>query len=133
MSLGAVDVAAGILLIFPPFFWYVEIKSDSGRRDSNSGSERSQPKALTIAFFYFCLLIPGFLHIFFTYFFSRINVAMHYYFFFFILSLLLCLKFKPLLRCANVRYFNLCPESLDAKTGQFASLLGRDGRGVLWD
>ena len=54
---------------------------------------------------------------------------MHYYFFFFILSLLLCLKFKPLLRCANVRYFNLCPESLDAKTGQFASLLGGGGEG----
>ena len=50
---------------------------------------------------------------------------MHYYiFFFFFLRLLLCLKFKPPLRCAYVRYFNLCPESLDAKTGQFASLLG---------
>ena len=23
------------------------------------------------------------------------------------------------MRCAYVRYFNLCPESLDAKTGQF--------------
>ena len=57
---------------------------------------------------------------------------MHYYifsfFFFFLLRLLLCLKFKPLLCCAYVRYFNLCPESLDAKTGQFASLLGGDGR-----
>ena len=46
-----------------------------------------------------------------------------------------------------MRCFNLCPESLDAKTGQFASLLGGgmggdglggdglggEGRGVLWD
>ena len=28
-----------------------------------------------------------------------------------------------------MRCFNLCPESLDAKTGQLASLLGGDGRG----
>ena len=55
----------GVLLIFLRF-WCVGVKSDSGRRGSNPGSERSQPKALTIAFFYFCLLIPGFLHIFFT-------------------------------------------------------------------
>ena len=38
---GAVDGAAGLLLIFPPLFWCVEEKSDSGRRDSNPGSERS--------------------------------------------------------------------------------------------
>ena len=46
---GAVDVAAGVLLIFPPFFWCLGVKSDSGRRDSNPGSERSQPKTLTTA------------------------------------------------------------------------------------
>ena len=51
---------------------------------------------------------------------------MLYYIFFFFLRLLLYLKFKPLLRCAYVRYFNLCPKSLNAKTGQFASLLGMD-------
>ena len=38
---GAVDGAAGVLLIFPPLFWCVEEKSDSGCRDSNPGSERS--------------------------------------------------------------------------------------------
>ena len=52
LSLGAVDIAAGVLLIFPPFFWCVEVKSDSGRWDSNPGSERSQPKMLTTAFFF---------------------------------------------------------------------------------
>ena len=45
----------------------------------------------------------------------------------------MCLKFKPLLRYAYVRYFNLCPESLDAKTGQFASLLGREWEGMDWE
>ena len=39
---------------------------------------------------------------------------------------MLYLKFKPLLRCAYVRYFNLCPKSLNVKTGQFASILGMD-------
>ena len=63
----------------------------------------------------------------------RYDVAMHYYIFFFFLRLLLCLKFKPLLRCAYVRYFNLCPESLDTKTGQFASLLGRGWVGRGWE
>ena len=48
---------------FSSVFWCVEVKSDSGRRDSNPGSERSQPKTLT-TYFYLCLLIPGFLHIF---------------------------------------------------------------------
>ena len=52
---------------------------------------------------------------------------MHYYilftFFFFKIIIVKWNKIKPLLRCAYVRYFNLCPESLDAKTGQFASLL----------
>ena len=43
------------------------------------------------------------------------------------------LKFKPLLRCAYVRCFNLCPESLDAKTGQFAGLLGRGWERVDWE
>ena len=40
----------GVLLIFLRF-WCVGVKSDSGRRDSNPGSERSQPKTLTTAFF----------------------------------------------------------------------------------
>ena len=64
-SLGAVDVAAGVFFAadFSSVFWCVEVKSDSGRRDSNPGSERSQPKTLT-TYFYLCLLIPGFLHIF---------------------------------------------------------------------
>ena len=48
----------------------------------------------------------------------RSHALLHFFFF---LRLLLCLKFKSLLRCAYVRYFNLCPESLDAKTGQFAA------------
>ena len=30
------------------------------------------------------------------------------------------------MRCAYVRYFNLCPKSLNVKTGQFASILGMD-------
>ena len=34
---------------FPSVFWCVGVKSDSGRRDSNPGSERSQPKTLTTA------------------------------------------------------------------------------------
>ena len=34
---------------FSSVFWCVGVKSDSGRRDSNSGSERSQPKTLTTA------------------------------------------------------------------------------------
>ena len=42
LSLGAVDVTAGVLLIFPPFFFFfflcVEEKSYSGRRDSNPDS-----------------------------------------------------------------------------------------------
>ena len=42
----------GVLLIFLRF-WCVGVKSDSGRRDSNPGSERSQPKTLTTAFFLF--------------------------------------------------------------------------------
>ena len=56
----------------------------------------------------------------------RYDVAMLYYIFFFFLRLLLYLKFKPLLRCAYVRYFNLCPKSLNVKTGQFASIVGMD-------
>ena len=40
VTLGAVNVAAGVLLIFPTF-WCVEVRSDSGRRDSNPGSGRS--------------------------------------------------------------------------------------------
>ena len=32
-----------------------------------------------------------------------------------------------------MRYFNLCPESLDAKTVQFASLLGRGWERVDWE
>ena len=67
---GAVDVAAGVLLIFPPFFWCLGVKSDSGRRDSNPGSERSQPKTLTTAlpsFFFLSLFINS---RFFTYFFT---------------------------------------------------------------
>ena len=65
LSLGTVDVAAGVFFAadFSSVFWCVEVKSDSGRRDSNPGSERSQHKTLT-TFFYLCLLIPGF----FTYF-----------------------------------------------------------------
>ena len=35
---------------FSSVFWCVEVKSDSGRRDSNPGSERSQPKTLTTFF-----------------------------------------------------------------------------------
>ena len=51
---------------FSSVFWCVGVKSDSGRRDSNPGSERSQPKTLTtFFFFYLCLLVPGYLHIFF--------------------------------------------------------------------
>ena len=61
----------------------------------------------------------------------RSHALLHVFFFF--LRLLLCLKFKPLLRCAYVRYFNLCPESLDAKTGQFASLLGSGWEGMDWE
>ena len=34
---------------FSSVFWCGEVKSDSGRRDSNPGSERSQPKTLTTA------------------------------------------------------------------------------------
>ena len=41
--------AARVLLISSSVFWCVEVKSDSGRRDSNPGSERSQPKTLTTA------------------------------------------------------------------------------------
>ena len=37
---------------FSSVFWCVEVKSDSGRRDSNPGFERSQPKTLTTAFFF---------------------------------------------------------------------------------
>ena len=37
----------GVLLIFLRF-WCVGVKSDSGRRDSNPGSERSQPKATAL-------------------------------------------------------------------------------------
>ena len=62
---------------------------------------------------------------------QRSHALLHFFLFFF-LRLLLCLKFKPLLRCAYVRYFNLCPEILDAKTGQFASLLGRGWEGMDW-
>ena len=32
-----------------------------------------------------------------------------------------------------MRCFNLCPESLDAKTGQFASLLGERWEGKDWE
>ena len=38
---------------FSSVFWCVEVKSDSGRRDSNPGSERSQLKTLTTFFFIF--------------------------------------------------------------------------------
>ena len=37
---------------FSSVFWCVGVKSDSGRRDSNPGSERSQPKTLTTFFFF---------------------------------------------------------------------------------
>ena len=52
LSLGTVDVAAGVFFAadFSSVFWCVEVKSDSGRRDSNPGSERSQPKTLTTFF-----------------------------------------------------------------------------------
>ena len=61
----------------------------------------------------------------------RYDIAMQYYIFFFLLllffflRLLLQLKFKPLLRCAYVRYFHFFPENLVAKTEQFVSLFGR--------
>ena len=58
---------------------------------------------------------------------------MLYYIFFFFLRLLLYLKFKPLLRCAYVRYFNLCPKSLNVKTGQFVSLFGKGWEKVDWE
>ena len=104
-------------------------------------------------FFNLCLLIPGFYMFlfYFTWFFfqnkrwilivgwyrQKYRYATvrrsHALLNFFFLRLLLCLKFKPLLRSAYVRYFNLCPESLDAKTGQFASLLGRGWEGMDWE
>ena len=90
--------------------------------------------ALHVLFFFFYFQV--FYIVFFKWFFSRINaefclwggsdkstdtrrydIAMHYYIFFFF-KIIIVLKFKPLLRCAYVRYFNLYPESLDAETGQ---------------
>ena len=62
----------------------------------------------------------------------RSHALLRFFFFFFKFRLLLCLKFKRLLRCAYVGYFNLCPESLDTKTGQFASLLGRGWEWMDW-
>ena len=52
LSLAAVDVAAGVFFAadFSSVFRCVEVKSDSGRRDSNPGSERSQLKTLTTFF-----------------------------------------------------------------------------------
>ena len=63
----------GVLLIFLRS-WCVGVKSDSGRRDSNPGSERSQPKMLTTAFF-LTLFINSriFTYLFLHGFFSRIN------------------------------------------------------------
>ena len=64
----------GVLLIFLRF-WCVGVKSDSGRRDSNPGSERSQPKTLTTFFFFLTLFINSrnFTYLFLHGFFSRIN------------------------------------------------------------
>ena len=50
---------------FSSVFWCVGVKSDSGRRDSNPGSERSQPKMFF--FFFLSLFISSRL---FTYFFT---------------------------------------------------------------
>ena len=42
---------------FSSVFWCMGVKSDSGRRDSNPGSERSQPKTLTTFFLFFFFFI----------------------------------------------------------------------------
>ena len=130
------------LLIFPPFFWCVEVKSDSGSWDSNPGSEHSQPKTLTTAlpfffFFYLCLFVPGYLHIFLHHFFfqnkrwilivgwyrqeyryaavRRSHALLHSFLFFFFLRLLLLNKIK-LSRCCAVLMYDILIYVLKAWT-----------------
>ena len=74
-----------------------EKKDDHERRESNTGPERSKPRALTTFFLIICLLLPDYIFVF-----STINdefwlwggsgkstdtrrydIAMHYYIFFF--------------------------------------------------
>ena len=120
-------------------FWCVGVKSDSGRRDSNPGSERSQPKTLTTFFFFFFISVY-LLQVIYIFFYiiifqnkrwilvvgwyrqeyryaavRRSHALLHSFHFFFFLRLLLLNKIK-LSRCCAVPMYDILIYVLKAWT-----------------